>query len=164
LRNTFREEFLLSFTRSRFTRQYELSGHRLDSVDSICDLGVFLDSKPNFTSHIDSLVVKASMMLGYIRRIGREFRDPYTLKTLYNSFVRSQALCRTRTTACIWKESRLSWRSFWDPRFLFFFCTLEWSRDVKLPPYCQRWRLTDLDVLSSRRDVGFHVLYLLVMF
>jgi hypothetical protein len=28
-------------------------------------------------------------MLGYIRRIGKEFRDPYTLKTLYNSFVRS---------------------------------------------------------------------------
>jgi hypothetical protein len=26
-------------------------------------------------------------MLGYIRRIGKEFRDPYTLKTLYNSYV-----------------------------------------------------------------------------
>jgi hypothetical protein len=42
----------MSFTsRSRFTRhfQYELSGHGLDSVDSICDLGVVLDSKLNFT-------------------------------------------------------------------------------------------------------------------
>jgi hypothetical protein len=29
--------------------QYELSGHRLDSVDFICDLGVVLDSKLNFT-------------------------------------------------------------------------------------------------------------------
>jgi hypothetical protein len=73
----------MSFTRSRFTRhfQYELSGHRLDSVDSICDLGVVLDSKLNFTSHIDSLVAS--------RVILEEFRDPYTLKTLYNSFVRS---------------------------------------------------------------------------
>jgi hypothetical protein len=39
-------------------------------------LGLFsnLDSKLNFTSHIiiDSLVVKASRMLGYIRRIGRD--------------------------------------------------------------------------------------------
>jgi hypothetical protein len=50
-------------------------------VNSICDLGVVLDSKLNFTSHIDSLVVKDSRMLGYIRRIGKEFRDPYTLKT-----------------------------------------------------------------------------------
>jgi hypothetical protein len=81
----------MSFSRSRFTRyfRYELSGHRLGSVDSICDLGVVLDSMLNFTSHIDSLIVKASRMLGYIRRIGKEFRDPYTLKTLYNSFVRS---------------------------------------------------------------------------
>jgi hypothetical protein len=81
----------MSFTRSRFTRhfQYVLSGHRLDSVDSICDLGVVLDSNLNLTSHIDSLIVKASRMFGYIRRIGKEFRDPYTLKTLYNSFVQS---------------------------------------------------------------------------
>jgi hypothetical protein len=37
----------ISFTRSRYTKyfQYELSGHRLNSVDSICDLGVVLDSK-----------------------------------------------------------------------------------------------------------------------
>jgi hypothetical protein len=79
----------ISFTRSRLTKhfQYEHRGHRLNSVDSICALGVFLDSKLNFTSHIDSMVVKASRMLGYIRRIGKEFRDPYTLKTLNNSFV-----------------------------------------------------------------------------
>jgi hypothetical protein len=75
-------------------------------VDSICDLGVVLDSKLNFTSHIDSLIVKASRMLSYIRRIGQvEFRDPYALKTLYNSFARShwitQASCGTRTTACV---------------------------------------------------------------
>jgi hypothetical protein len=80
----------MSFTRSRFTRhfQYELSGHRLDSVGSLCDLGVVLDSKLNFTSHIDSLIGKASWMLGYIRRIGKELRDPHTLKTLYISIVR----------------------------------------------------------------------------
>jgi hypothetical protein len=51
-------------------------------VDSICDFGVVPDSKLNFTSHIDSLVVKTSRMLGYIRRIGKEFRDPYNLKKL----------------------------------------------------------------------------------
>jgi hypothetical protein len=44
--------------------QYGLSGHRLDSSDSNCDLGVALDSKINFTSHIGSLVVKASRQSG----------------------------------------------------------------------------------------------------
>jgi hypothetical protein len=55
----------MSFTRSRFTRhfQYELSGHRLDSVDSICDLGVVLDSKLNFISHIESLVVNPELSI-----------------------------------------------------------------------------------------------------
>jgi hypothetical protein len=58
----------ISFTRSRFTRhfQYELSGHRSDSVVTIFDLGIVLDSKPNFTSHIDSLVEKASRMLSRV--------------------------------------------------------------------------------------------------
>jgi hypothetical protein len=56
-------------------------------VDFICDLGVVLDSKLNFISYIDSLIVKASRMLGYIRRIDKEFRDPYTFKKLYNSSV-----------------------------------------------------------------------------
>jgi hypothetical protein len=52
-----------------------------------CDLGLVLDSKLNFTSHIESLVLKASRMLSYRRRISKEFRDPYSLKTLHNSFV-----------------------------------------------------------------------------
>jgi hypothetical protein len=60
----------MSFRRSRFTRHFQfiLSGHRLDCADSICDLGVGLDSKLNFTSHIDFLVVKASRLLGYIKK------------------------------------------------------------------------------------------------
>jgi hypothetical protein len=33
-------------------------------------------------------------------------------------------------------------------------CTLGWNRDIELPPYCQRCRLIDLDVLSSRRRVS----------
>jgi hypothetical protein len=47
----------MSFTRSRFTRHFqcELSGYRLDGVDSIWDFGVVIASKHNFTSHIDSL-------------------------------------------------------------------------------------------------------------
>jgi hypothetical protein len=71
----------ISFKRSSFMRhfQYELSDHKLDSVDSICDLGIVLDSKLNFISHIDSLIFKASRMLGYIRIIVK-FRNPYTLK------------------------------------------------------------------------------------
>jgi hypothetical protein len=68
----------MRFTRSRFTRhfQYELSGHRLDSVDSICDFGVVLSTQSLISLHT------LMLMLSYIRRVGKEFRDPYFLKKL----------------------------------------------------------------------------------
>jgi hypothetical protein len=142
----------LSFTRSRFTGhfQYELSGHRLDSVVFICDLGVVLDSKLNFTSHIESLIVKASRMLGYIRRVGKEFRDPHTLKTLYNSIVRSHL----GYVSVVWNPYygvHLKRIEAIQKKFMkFALRTLRWNRDIELPPYCQRRRLIDLDVLGSR--------------
>jgi hypothetical protein len=140
--STWRSVRAWSFTRSRFTRhfQYELSGHRLNSVDSICDLGVVLDSKPNFTSHIDS-----PRMVGYIRRIGKEFKDPCTLKTLYNSFVRSHL----DYASGVWNPYygvHLKSIEAMQKKFLrFALRTLGWSRDRELPPYCQKCRLIDLD-------------------
>jgi Reverse transcriptase (RNA-dependent DNA polymerase) len=74
----------LRFSRSFAPEQpnYMLSGHLLENVDKICDLGVILDTKLNFISHIDCIINKASRMLGYIKRIGKDFTDPYTLHTL----------------------------------------------------------------------------------
>jgi hypothetical protein len=92
--------------------------------------------------------------LGYIRRIGKDFRDPNTLKTLYNSFVRSHldyasvawnpydGVHLKRIEAIQKKFLRLALRM------------LGWNHDIELPPYCQRCRLIDLDVLSSRRRVS----------
>jgi hypothetical protein len=55
---------------------YELSNHILDRVDKMHDLGVLLDPKLDFRSHIEGLIVRAAKMLGYVRRIGKEFKDP----------------------------------------------------------------------------------------
>jgi hypothetical protein len=55
---------------------FMLSGHLLENVDKICDLGVILDTKLNFISHIDCILNKASRMLSYIKRIGKDFTDP----------------------------------------------------------------------------------------
>jgi hypothetical protein len=60
----------------------------LDRVDSINDLGVTMDSKMSFNGHIDVAVERALAMLGFVKKLSCEFRDPYTLKTLYVSFVR----------------------------------------------------------------------------
>jgi hypothetical protein len=46
-----------------------------------------MDSRMSFSRHIDVTVGKVLAMLGFVKRSG-EFRDPYTLRTLYVSLVR----------------------------------------------------------------------------
>jgi hypothetical protein len=60
----------------------------LDRVGSINDFGVIMDSKMSFTGHIDVTFGKALAMLGFVKRLSCEFKEPYTLKTLYVSHVR----------------------------------------------------------------------------
>jgi hypothetical protein len=79
-----------SFSRLRHPIEFSfmLGGIILDRVNSINDLGVIMDSKMSFTGYIDVTVGRALAMLGFVKRLSCEFRDPYTLKTLYVSLVR----------------------------------------------------------------------------
>jgi hypothetical protein len=61
---------------------YQLKGIILDRVDSITDLGVVMDSRMSFSRHIDVTVGKALAMLGFVKRLSSEFRDPYALNPL----------------------------------------------------------------------------------
>jgi hypothetical protein len=65
-----------------------LGGIIFDRVDSINDLGVIMDSKMSFTGYNDVTVRRALAMLGFVKILSGEFRDPYTLKTLHVSLVR----------------------------------------------------------------------------
>jgi uncharacterized protein YkvS len=77
---------------------YILSG----TVSSINDLGVIIDEKMIFSEHMDVMVAKAFAMLGFIRRLSLEFRDPYTLKSLYTSLVRP----KLEYGSCVWNPYR----------------------------------------------------------
>jgi hypothetical protein len=68
----------------------------LERVGVIHDLGVLVDSRMGFVNHIGSIVSKSARMLGFIKRISRDFNDPNTYKTSYVAFVRpglEYALC-----------------------------------------------------------------------
>jgi hypothetical protein len=67
--------------------QYVISDSDLERVDVINDLGVLVDSTMTSLNHIESIVSKSAGMLGFIKRILREFNDTY--KTLYVAFVQS---------------------------------------------------------------------------
>jgi hypothetical protein len=55
-----------------------LEGIILDRVDSITVLGVVMDCKMSFSRHIDVTVGKILAMLGFVKILSGEFRDPYT--------------------------------------------------------------------------------------
>jgi hypothetical protein len=68
--------------------QYVIGDSDFKRVDVINDLGVLVDSRMSIAYHIESMVSKSAIMLGFIKWISREFNDSYTYKTLYVAFVR----------------------------------------------------------------------------
>jgi hypothetical protein len=66
---------------------YMLGGTVLDRVSSINDLVVIMYEKMTFSDHVDVMVAKVFAMLGFISRLSLEFRDSYTLKSIYTSLV-----------------------------------------------------------------------------
>jgi hypothetical protein len=51
-----------------------------------------------FSEHVDVTVSKTRQMLGFIMRVGRDFRNPYAHKSLYVSLVRS----KLENASCVW--------------------------------------------------------------
>jgi hypothetical protein len=77
---------------------YSINGTTLEKVDEIKNFEVIMDGRMSFLPHIEAIISKSSRMLGFIKRISREFRDPYTHKTQYTSLVRPNL----EHAACVW--------------------------------------------------------------
>jgi hypothetical protein len=78
---------------------YILGGIIFDRVDSITDLGIRMDSRMSFFKHIVPPVGKALAMLGFVKILSVELRDPYTLRTFYVSLVRP----KFEYASCVWR-------------------------------------------------------------
>lgn len=77
---------------SFFSYDYTLFDELVDRVLLFKDLGVTFCYDLSFKLHIDEVVAKSLCMLGLIKRFSKYFVDPYTIKSLYISFVRSQLI------------------------------------------------------------------------
>jgi hypothetical protein len=135
---------------------YILNGQMLERVETMNDLGVLLDKKLNFIDHIDSIVARARKMLGFIMRVAKEFNDPFVLKCLYCSLVRS----KLEFASCVWNpyysvhENKIERV---QKKFIrFALRRLGWmdERKNKFPPYESRCKLLTLDTLKKRRKIG----------
>lgn len=82
----------ISFTRKfqPITFKYSLGGTSLSRVNVIKDLGVYLDSKLIFDTHIDKITSSALRNLGFIIRSTKDFSAPESAIHLYKSLVCSK--------------------------------------------------------------------------
>lgn len=91
---------IVTFTRrvQPIMYDYSINGEMLKRCDSVCDLGVVLDSKLSFRDHISKIGGECFKLLGFIIRNAGDFTSCDTLKLLFNSFVRS----RLEYSSVIW--------------------------------------------------------------
>lgn len=68
---------------------YSLGDEALRKVDEINDLGVLIDNKLTFRSHITSIVKKAHKHLGFVSRMCKDFNNMACMKTLHFALVRN---------------------------------------------------------------------------
>jgi hypothetical protein len=148
---------VITFSRAKVqvTYDYSLNGQNLERVSVIRDLGVLMDSKLTLSEHVDVYVSKARQMLGFIvMSVGKFFLDPYALKSLYVSLVRS----KLEYASCVWmpdQNGRIArLERVQEKLILYALRRLGWMNMNLLPPYESRCKLLNLDTLCRRREIS----------
>lgn len=153
---------VMNFSRRRYGRygldnSLFLNGVMIERVHSFLDLGVLFSRDLSFKDHIDRCINKANSMLGFLIRFSKDFHDPYTLKVLFASFVRSHL-----------EYASIVWNPFYNnssnriesiqKRFMLF-ALRRLPREVNapkyvLPPYLGRCLLLNIEPLFVRRQIS----------
>lgn len=154
--------FFISFSRklnASFPSSYTICDCPLKRVDTIKDLGVILDSKLTYTSHINFCYNKAIKMLGFLFRSCRDFKNVHSLKTIYFSYVRSHL----EYCVQIWNPTKLGISAELEKiqrkfvRFLFFkrlvpgFTNFSPNEAIYIYSYHTCLANLNIQLLSSRR-------------
>lgn len=131
---------------------YTIHENTLENVKFIRDLGVIMDSKLNFKRQVNSVCSRANIVLGFIKRQGRQFGCPYVTKALYCGLVRSiieyASIIWSPRTDDECKRLESNQKQF----LLFALSYLPWEQGYALPAYEARLQLLGMQPLSLRRD------------
>ena len=79
----------LSLKRLPIDRDYNIDTHNLEIVYSYSDLGVTLDTKLTFSTHVVSIVTDARRLLGMLKRFGKMLSVD-ALLMVYKTFIRTK--------------------------------------------------------------------------
>lgn len=137
-----------------FNFTYSINNSNLSKTQSIRDLGVLFDSKLNFRAHYESIIHKANSMLGFVKRWSREFKDPYTLKSLYTSLVRPNLEYASQVWSPFYQIHENRIESIQKNFLRFALRNLRWNDPIILPPYENRLKLIQLSTLKLRREAA----------
>ena len=82
---------VISFSRKKdpILFDYYINNIKLQRVEIVKDLGIWLDSKLKFKEHLNKVTLKANRRWYNIVRNTKDFKNPNTFKILYTSLVRS---------------------------------------------------------------------------
>lgn len=140
-------------TNRTVTNDYVLDGQIVTRVDEIRDLGVTVDSRFRFVTHIEKLISAARQTIGFIKMISSNRFERSVLKLLYVSYVRS----KLEFGSIIWDPYQQVYRDELESvqkGFIVFLLGDEYrAPPYRLAPYHDRCRLLDLPSLASRRIV-----------
>lgn len=81
----------MHFTRSTIAQSsnsYFINDQKLQNVEKVKDLGVIIDPKLNFDTHILTTVSKCLKLLGFVIRNSKDFKHPETKIKLFETLVR----------------------------------------------------------------------------
>lgn len=152
----------VSFYRNkpRVISHYNLAHQPLEKLTNIRDLGVLFTRNLSFNRHVDAAVAKAYSMLGFVKRICRDFTNLEALKSVYCAHVRSHL----EYAAIIWNPyysaHSIKIESI-QRKFVLFVLRHRYARisSFNLPSYESRCKILNLSVLSIRRKL-FCVLFI----
>jgi hypothetical protein len=147
----------ITFSRKPADRQistaYVIGQDTLERIDVVRDLGVLMDTKLSFKQHIDHVISKAKLILGFIKRQTREYRCPFVSKSLYCALARSilEYGCTVWFPYTMTDSRRIE--SVQKQFLLFALRRLPWSDPFILPHYEDRLRLLNMETLEKRRKL-----------
>lgn len=139
---------------------YYLNGSIIEKVNVIKDLGVLLDEKLNFKSHISYIVSKAKSTLAWIKRFSYEFEDPWVIKRLFESFVLPIVEYAAQMWSPHFENTTIKLESIQKQFLLFALRKFEWKNRFKLPSYEHRLSFFHMNTLKNRRII-YRILFII---
>ena len=67
-------------SRNKILFNYKISNEELKRCYVVNDLGVHIDEKVNMNEHISITTTRARRTLGFVKRLSKEFDNPYVTK------------------------------------------------------------------------------------